>query len=270
MDLYGATPDERTGRAGLLYLDEWDCLVQKAITDEKAKEVLWEDKWTYDALIEQKKVIGHYAFSQEYQNSPSPLGGGMFKLDWLQFYQPDDKPKSGILGRYMGVDPAIGTKEETSWWGMAIVEVTDDLHIYVLELYGEHLDAPSGVRVMYEKCHQYNPSQIGMETLFYNESFLQWMHTLGMPQLPIIPLDCKASGPAITTKTSAKKALRLLNLTPYFQNHQIHLPSGAPWLDHFINREYAPFPDCPHDDRLDALEMAIRIIPKYSQEWKFY
>jgi predicted phage terminase large subunit-like protein len=262
-DLYGMPPDERTGRKGLLHDPAWDCLVQRAIIDTKRREVLWPERWTYDLLMEQKRSIGHFAFSQEYQNSPVPLGGGMFKTEWLRFYT--ELPKSGIRGVYMGVDPASGISESASYWGIVTIMVTDDDEIYVLDLHHDRLDPANGIKRVYEKAKQYRADQIGVEAVFHQKSLLQWMETLGI-RLPVTPLDYREGG----SDKSRNKVLRILGLAPYFERGQIHLPSGDSQTEDFINQEYLPFPDSAHPDRIDALEMAIRIIPRYQSKFKWY
>ena len=262
-DLYGKEPDDRTGRKGLLHDSAWHSLVQTAILDEKKRICLWPERWTYDLLLEQRRSIGHFAFSQEYQNSPVPLGGGMFKSEWLKFYT--ERPASGYVGTYMGVDPASGVSDAASYWGIVTIAVTDSMDIYVLDLHRDRLDPANGIKRVWEKAQQYKVDQVGVEAVFHQKSLLNWMETLGI-RLPVTPLDYKEG----SADKSRAKVFRILGLAPRFERGEIHLPSGRSDVATFIQEEYLPFPESPHPDRLDALEMAIRLIPKYAQEWTFY
>jgi phage terminase large subunit-like protein len=37
--------------------------------------------------------MGAYAFADQYQQAPAPLGGGLVKPEWFKRYTPRDKPE---------------------------------------------------------------------------------------------------------------------------------------------------------------------------------
>jgi phage terminase large subunit-like protein len=39
-------------------------------------------------------MIGEYNFAGQYQQAPSPLGGGLVKQAWLRHYAPGELPQS--------------------------------------------------------------------------------------------------------------------------------------------------------------------------------
>lgn len=50
-------------------------------------ELLWAEREGRAELDAAKKALGSYGYSGQYQQQPSPAGGGMFKRDWWRFYR---------------------------------------------------------------------------------------------------------------------------------------------------------------------------------------
>jgi hypothetical protein len=47
------------------------------------------------AMLEQiRRMIGEYNFAGQYQQAPSPLGGGLVKAAWFRHYAPGELPES--------------------------------------------------------------------------------------------------------------------------------------------------------------------------------
>jgi hypothetical protein len=45
------------------------------------------------AIIEQiRRTLGEYNFAGQYQQAPSPQGGGMVKATWFRNYAPNERP----------------------------------------------------------------------------------------------------------------------------------------------------------------------------------
>jgi len=69
--------------------------------------------------------------------------------------------------------------------------------------------------------------------------------------------------PVIPRETLKDKVTRLLAISPYFETKRVLVRRETyDWIN-----EYLQFPDAPHDDLLDATEMAVRdIIDRYMFE----
>jgi predicted phage terminase large subunit-like protein len=67
------------------------------VCDEKGNivgdgEPAWEDRFDEDSVIRLKKELGPFGWASQYQQSPVPRGGGIFKQDWWQVWDsPDGK-----------------------------------------------------------------------------------------------------------------------------------------------------------------------------------
>ncbi len=64
----------------------------------KVGDILHPQRESNETLAKIRKNIGEYNFVNQYQQSPTPPGGAMVKLDWLRFYEPQEKPER-FLGR---------------------------------------------------------------------------------------------------------------------------------------------------------------------------
>ena len=49
-------------------------------------DLLHEERFDHDFIARQKRRLGTYGYSGQYQQNPVPLGGGMFKEGWWRFY----------------------------------------------------------------------------------------------------------------------------------------------------------------------------------------
>jgi len=58
----------------------------------KAGEVLHPEREPQEMLAQLRRTIGTYNFSGQYQQAPSPLGGGMIKAGWFKSYLLTERP----------------------------------------------------------------------------------------------------------------------------------------------------------------------------------
>lgn len=75
-------------------------------------QLLWPERFDRETVERDKKVMGQYAVAGQFQQRPTPRGGGMFKREWLPIIEciPSDVK---IVKRCRGWDLA-GSKEKQS------------------------------------------------------------------------------------------------------------------------------------------------------------
>jgi len=54
----------------------------------KAGELLWPEKVTQPDLEALKATLGSYRYAGQYQQRPSPVGGGIFQRHWFRYWRP--------------------------------------------------------------------------------------------------------------------------------------------------------------------------------------
>ena len=62
------------------------------VVTREVGDLLWPAREGPAEIAERKVALGSIAFSAQYQQSPRPRGGGMFKDEWWAFY--DDLPSN--------------------------------------------------------------------------------------------------------------------------------------------------------------------------------
>lgn len=60
-------------------------------------ELLWPERHTQEVIDRDKKALGSYAYAGQFQQNPSPRGGGMYKRSWFEIV--DDVPQDGVAVR---------------------------------------------------------------------------------------------------------------------------------------------------------------------------
>jgi hypothetical protein len=67
-------------------------LYRQKLFRRKEGEALHPEREPLEVLGQMREIQGEYNFSGQYQQAPSPLGGGIIKTHWLHFYQREETP----------------------------------------------------------------------------------------------------------------------------------------------------------------------------------
>ena len=62
-------------------------------------ELLWPDRFTPEVIARDKKVMGEYAVAGQFQQRPTPRGGGMFQRQWFTKVNANEVPRGGKIIR---------------------------------------------------------------------------------------------------------------------------------------------------------------------------
>jgi predicted phage terminase large subunit-like protein len=114
--------------------------------------------------------------------------------------------------------------------------------IYAMDFYRAHLTFPEQLAAIAETWKVKRASRIIIESTAYQKALAQGVQGMGLPVVPY--------------KTLQDKVTRVLNISPYFENHMIRCKEDQ---DEFIH-EYVQFDKGDHDDLLDALTLAVQDI----------
>lgn len=228
---------------------------------EEEGELLWPHRFTRNVVEELKKTLGSYAYAGQFDQNPSPRGGGMFKRVWWNFYEtghpvrpPDcsDRPAIPLPNRFdwclVSVDAAFKETTTGSRVGMLVI-------------------AGRGAQRFILACRT-RPMTFTKtcgEILALNK-----LYNGSSPRLPRAMktlIEDKANGPAIIDSLMSKvpgiiavqpeggKEARANVLEAPVEAGQWYLPEGEPWVADFIG-EFAGFPTGAHDDNVDAASQA--------------
>jgi predicted phage terminase large subunit-like protein len=240
--------DDPAGRMIAKFGEEIQTVVYKAIatTDEPHRhegEPLFPELKSAEFLHERKATMDSSSWEALYQQSPTIIGGNIFKDEWWQYY----KIPPFIEHRAIYADTAQKTKEANDY--------------SVFQCWGRSLH---GQAVLLD---QIRGKWEAPELLTHARAFWQ-KHKTGQGTLRAVKIEDKASGtgliqslkregcPVISIPRGVDKLTRAMDSAPFVQAGQVLLPQEAPWLSEFLS-EAAAFPKGAHDDQLDPMMDAI-------------
>lgn len=198
------------------------------------------DKSVLDSL---KKSMGSLQYAGQYQQTPAPAEGVIFKREWLHnFFRPEAAPHQQML--IQSWDMAF-TKSEGSAKVAGYVMGRSGADIYIFDLTNDKMTFTESVAAV--------RSLTG-----------KW------PKARAKVVENKANGPAIVDLLKKKiagmvefnpkgsKEERALSTTPYFEAGNIYFPTPEthPWVNDLI-RDLLMFPKGLYKDTVDALVQGI-------------
>ena len=237
--------DDLAGRILKESDEEWTVLSLPAINNDG--HALWPERFNLTRLEEIKRELGSYWFSALYQQTPQPATGGLLKREWLHDYTK--VPNHGNLVYYQGWDLAISEKTTADYTcSCTVAHDTYYNKIYILDWTREHIDFPNQVDRVLEKYNEYQPSLIGFEDVAYQRALPQQVQQESSQPLPI----------KLVPRVNDKVA-RITTRFSLFENGTVFVPKNHQLYDEFEN-EYLHFNKAPHDDMLDATELALGLV----------
>jgi predicted phage terminase large subunit-like protein len=192
-------------------------------------------------LRDQKKTLGTYGYAGQYDQRPTPRGGGMFKRKWWRFYTvvPND------LIRHLQSWDLTFKDTKTSKFVCGTIWARRGADKYLLDQSHGRMDFPT--------------------TIFAIKAL-----TAKWPQAKLKLVEDKANGPAVLSVLKKKisglvavqpkgsKEERAAAVTPQCESGNVYLPdpSIAPWINDFL-AEFDAFPKGEFNDRVDSTTMAL-------------
>lgn len=225
----------------------------------KAGEPLWPWRFDLDSLKRVRHDLGGAAghwWTALYQQSPSPIGGGVLKPEQFgRFSLMDggyllDAPagprmvSSEGLRKFGTMDLATSLKTQADYTVLGIFAI-DGPDLMLLDIFRGRLEGPDLPRLASRVYQAYRPAYIGVEAVGFQLSTVQDMKRgaphEGRPGLPIKAL-----------RPQGDKITRALTLAARMAGGNVYVPVNAPWLP-ALEREMSLFPNDKHDDQVDVL-----------------
>jgi predicted phage terminase large subunit-like protein len=203
-------------------------------------EPIWPWFMGLDKLEAQRAEMGDYAFGALYQQSPSPRGGGLFKVDRMQF-EPMTMPPPKMVRYY---DLAVTTHSRSDYTASVALGM-DNGRVVVWDAWRARRPLPE---LLTEIVRQAQIDGRGVPIVLEAEKAGQVAadYLLRMPEL---------SGYAVRLDTPrGDKYSRAMPVASRLEAGLVVLRQ-APWNRDFVE-ELRGFPNAQHDDQVDALSGA--------------
>ena len=235
-------------------------------------ECFWPERFPEPAVAEAKRM-GDYAFAGQYQQRPSPRGGGIFKVEWWQDWEPADGKYPPIEFIIASADTAYTDKKQNDPTAMVILGVNFDddgnPRVFLLDAWRRHLqlhgpDIPREMGERYDDYVRRAKDQWGL---------VEWIgHSCKRWKVSRLLIEGKASGLSVAQEMArmmyhksfaidlinpgrADKVARATRVQPIFAAGQVWRPMRA-FADMVVD-EMASFPRGKHDDLTDAMTQAL-------------
>jgi predicted phage terminase large subunit-like protein len=236
----------------VLQSDQWKVLRFPAIAEERevhvietihgrktfvreAGEALHPTRQSLEILNELKNSMTDYDFSGQYQQAPVPLGGGMIKYDWFQYFDRVNPPVFDQIVQSWDTASKPGNLNDYSvctTWGIASSK------FYLLNVYRERVGYPELKRAVVEQARLFRPDTILIEDKSSGTALIQDLITDGVHRIQ-------------GYKPKDDKKMRMNSQTATIQNGFVFLPSHAHWVADYLH-EMTSFYFGKHDDQVDS------------------
>ncbi len=151
----------------------------------EAGDLLWPERFNQATLDRYKRDLGVSGFAAQYQQTPSPSGGGQFKEKWFRYCSIEGdqyalQTPQGIrhvavndCWRFTVVDLAISTKQSADWTVIQTYDVTTQNELLLIDQIRGHFDNPEQQRLIRTTYFRLKPQFIQIESVAYQLALIQ-------------------------------------------------------------------------------------------------
>jgi len=236
-------------------------------------ELAWPERFPPAVVDGIKIALGPYAYAGQYQQSPSPRGGGIFKRDWWGTWEQDEYPPMEFV--VVSCDPAYTAKESTNdpsgctVWG--VYRENGAPRIMLLHAWRKHLE----LHGLYQPRL---PDETSKEYEIRTKSKLGLVETLAATarkyKADRLLVEAKASGLSVAqelrrlhgtegwgvqiVQPTGDKVSRAHAVQPIFSQLLVSAPDKD-WAEMVIS-EMESFPKHRYDDLTDSATQALKFL----------
>ncbi|AXR78997.1 phage terminase large subunit family protein [Natrarchaeobaculum sulfurireducens] len=250
------------GDDGEVYADVGDLpadvnLANNGVIPDEPMTVLWPEHKPAESLL-YDIVDGDNTtpiWRRENQQDPHALSGEVFKSDWLTYVDELPKPRSSYEW-YAGMDIGLvedlqqAAEDDTDWTALAVIAWNADVERGYLTTLVR--DRGMSVKESADWAEEH------LEDVDVDQMLVEQNANRGVAQR----LRDDSPIPAEGDSSSGDKEERIHNMAADFESSTLRIvgsPTDEEWRN-FEVEEWLQFPNASHDDRLDAIEIAMRAV----------
>lgn len=204
-------------------------------------DVLHPAREPLEVLEKLRASLSEYHFAGQYQQTPAPLGGGIFSAGWIHFYEPHEQPEK--FDHIVQSWDTASKETELSDYSVCTTWGLKGPYRYLLHVLRARMDYPSLKRAVVEQIQRFHPQVVLIEDKASGIQLIQELRAMGHS----IIKEYKPVG---------DKFSRAMAQTPAFEGGFVRLPRQAAWLDAYV-LELTTFPRGKFDDQVDSTSQAL-------------
>ena len=222
-------------------------------------EALHPERQPLAILDHIRRTIGEYNFAGQYQQMPSPQGGGMIKAVWFQSYAANERPEK--FERIVQSWDTANKASELSDFSVCTSWGIKGKDLYLLHVLRRRMEYPELKRAVREQAQAFAASVVLIEDKASGTQLIQELVAEGLH--------------AVTRyQPQSDKIMRMHAQTAMIENGFVHLPKEAGWLAEYLH-ELTAFPKGRHDDQVDSTAQMLDWLKRGGQEpqdwmWQMY
>jgi predicted phage terminase large subunit-like protein len=227
------------------------CETSVGWTDPRSEEgeLAWPERFPEASLAPFKRLP--YMWAGQYQQRPEPRGGGIFKRDWWQEWEPPDGKFPLFDYVVASLDTAYTEKQQNdpsalTMWG-AWRDAKDNRKIMLLHAWRERLELHPLVEKVAATCRRFKIDRLLIEAKASGLSVAQEIQRLYANEL---------WGVELINPKAQDKVARAYAVQHLFSDGLIYAPDRA-WAT-MVQDEMASFPKATHDDLTDTATQALK------------
>jgi predicted phage terminase large subunit-like protein len=234
--------------------------------------LMWPERFPEDVVENLKRDKAEYAYAGQYQQTPSPRGGGIIKREYWQPWEGKFPAFSYIFGSLDGAFTEDDRNDPSamSVWGVFQNEQGRN-RLMLMFAWAKWL-AFEGQRFSPEPGENQRDF---MDRQMKEWGLVEWCeHTARYWKCDKILIEAKANGISVGQSLEkryrnrrwvvqlidpkgADKTARTYAVQSIFSQHMIHAPLDRQWCQDVVN-ECGVFPFGKHDDRHDSVTQAVK------------
>ncbi len=250
-------------------------------------EPAWPARFSVDAMARTRHEVGPYAWAGQYQQSPSPRGGGIFQRSWWQLWTGSTFPLfEYVIG---SIDGAFTEKEENdpsamTVWGIFVHPETKRRGIMLIDAWRKWLQMHGDptprkdhetVKIGDDAQTKLRKEIMWKQRVSADWGLVEWAaYTCRYRRVDKLLIEAKASGITAAQELQrlhglegwdiqlvppkGDKVARALAVQPTFSQQRIWAPARD-WAEMVID-EAAAFPRAKYDDLTDSMTQALKYL----------
>lgn len=239
--------------------EKWEIVSLPALAEEndplgrKPGEALCPERYDEAALAKRKKKLGAYSFAALFQQRPVPSEGGLFKYDWFKRENVKDKAPDGLRW-CRGYDLAISQKTSADYTASFRCAFDKDGNLWIADGFCKRIEYPEQKRYVISRMKSEGRTEHGIEKALHGIALVQ-----DLRRVPGIRGVAFRAVPVDGDKYT--RALPWANLAE--EGRLFFVRGTGSWIRDLVE-ECITFTGKgdTHDDRIDAISVAVQMLSK--------